>query len=66
VEPAGANYPSSLPHDLIRIAEEEGRHISQIKHVLILKDLPVDIRHNAKINRELLTAWAATKLPELA
>jgi acyl-CoA synthetase (AMP-forming)/AMP-acid ligase II len=28
--------------------------------------LPVDVRHNAKINRELLAEWAATKLRELA
>jgi acyl-CoA synthetase (AMP-forming)/AMP-acid ligase II len=28
--------------------------------------LPVDVRHNAKINREQLAAWAATQLPELA
>jgi len=28
--------------------------------------LPVDVRHNAKINRELLAEWAASKLPELA
>lgn len=30
--------------------------------VLFHKSLPVDVRHNAKINRELLTAWAAKKL----
>jgi olefin beta-lactone synthetase len=28
--------------------------------------LPVDVRHNAKINREQLAAWAAKQLPELA
>lgn len=30
--------------------------------VLFHKSLPVDVRHNAKINRELLAAWAAMKL----
>ncbi len=29
-----------------------------------IQRLPVDIRHNAKINRELLAQWAASKLPE--
>jgi acyl-coenzyme A synthetase/AMP-(fatty) acid ligase len=28
--------------------------------------LPVDVRHNSKINREQLAAWAATQFPELA
>jgi acyl-CoA synthetase (AMP-forming)/AMP-acid ligase II len=28
------------------------------------KPFPVDIRHNAKINREALAAWAATRLPK--
>jgi len=34
--------------------------------ILFHPRLPVDVRHNAKINRELLAAWAAEKLPELA
>lgn len=35
---------------------------SRINHVLRHKSLPVDIRHNAKINREQLAQWAAKKL----
>jgi acyl-CoA synthetase (AMP-forming)/AMP-acid ligase II len=37
----------------------------QIQAVLFRHALPVDIRHNAKINREYLAAWAARRLPEL-
>jgi hypothetical protein len=29
-----------------------------IQHFLLHPGLPVDVRHNAKINRELLAAWA--------
>jgi acyl-CoA synthetase (AMP-forming)/AMP-acid ligase II len=34
----------------------------EIRHVLPHPSLPVDIRHNAKINRELLASWAETQL----
>ncbi|MEX2091757.1 MAG: fatty acid CoA ligase family protein [Pirellulales bacterium] len=37
-----------------------------VKRVLFYPLLPVDVRHNAKINREQLSVWAATQLPELA
>ena len=33
-----------------------------IKHVLFHPGFPVDIRHNSKISREKLSAWAAKKL----
>jgi acyl-CoA synthetase (AMP-forming)/AMP-acid ligase II len=65
VEPSSETFPPSLPHDLIRFAKGTSRHTAMIRNVLILGKLPVDVRHNAKINRELLAEWAATKLPEL-
>ncbi len=34
----------------------------KIRHVFPHPLLPVDIRHNAKINRELLASWAETRL----
>ena len=38
-----------------------------IKHVLFHDGpLPVDVRHNAKINRETIAIWAETQLPEVA
>lgn len=35
---------------------------SSIDKVFICKSLPVDVRHNAKINRELLCEWATAQL----
>ncbi len=35
---------------------------AQIQHFLIRRRFPVDIRHNAKINREKLAAWAARRI----
>ena len=37
----------------------------QIKHVLFHTGLPVDTRHNAKIDRQALSHWAETQLPEV-
>jgi hypothetical protein len=34
----------------------------QIQTVLYPKAFPVDVRHNAKIDREKLAAWAAERL----
>ena len=33
-----------------------------LKAILFYSNLPVDVRHNAKINRELLASWAAKQL----
>lgn len=33
-----------------------------IKRVFVCEKFPVDVRHNAKINRELLSEWASAKL----
>jgi acyl-CoA synthetase (AMP-forming)/AMP-acid ligase II len=37
-----------------------------LRAVLFHRQLPVDVRHNSKINREQLAVWAATQLPEMA
>lgn len=37
-----------------------------ITHFLFHEGLPVDVRHNAKINRDALKHWADTQLPEVA
>jgi hypothetical protein len=34
----------------------------RIQAILYYGRLPVDVRHNAKINRELLTRWAAKRI----
>jgi len=41
-------------------------HLAGIGHYLRHPAFPVDIRHNAKIGREKLAAWAATQLKEHA
>jgi len=38
-------------------------HTATIRHILFHPGFPVDIRHNAKINREALAAWAGKRLP---
>lgn len=38
-------------------------HTKSIKHILFYPEFPVDIRHNAKINREALSQWATEQLP---
>ena len=38
-------------------------HTRQICQVLFHPRFPVDVRHNAKIQRERLRAWAEQKLP---
>lgn len=38
------------------------QHTAVIRHILFHKGFPVDIRHNAKINRERLATWAAKRL----
>ncbi len=37
-------------------------HTAQVERILFHRGFPVDIRHNAKIGREKLAAWAAKKL----
>lgn len=48
-------------HQSVPLSEALG-HARGDMHVLLHKKLPTDIRHNSKINRELLTAWAAKQL----
>ena len=61
-----------MPHlpqyEHVRIVEElralsQGFvHTARIEHYLVHDGFPVDIRHNAKIGREQLAAWAAKEL----
>ncbi len=44
--------------ELLELAEQHP-HTRSIKRVLFHPKLPVDVRHNAKIDREALAAWAA-------
>lgn len=57
---AGHNA-ADLPDELRHIAEGHV-HTAKIRHFLRHPGFPVDIRHNAKIGREKLAAWAAGEL----
>ena len=59
IEPErGANInKTKLEKELIEIAEKH-ELTKDIKRILFHKSFPVDIRHNSKIFREKLTAWA--------
>jgi olefin beta-lactone synthetase len=63
--------PGKMPHGKaatqrliaeLRDLAKSTPHTASIEHILVRKSLPVDVRHNVKINRELLAAWATKKL----
>jgi hypothetical protein len=67
VEPPPGEWPLSAAAqqrtagELLDLAAEHA--ITRgIHDVLFYRDLPVDVRHNAKIQREVLATWAATQL----
>jgi acyl-CoA synthetase (AMP-forming)/AMP-acid ligase II len=67
VEPWPDRRPKSTIDGQQLIAElrtlgQKHAHTTNIAHFLIKDALPVDIRHNAKIYREKLAAWATAKL----
>jgi olefin beta-lactone synthetase len=51
----------SLLHELRALGLRHA-NTRQIAHFLLHKNLPVDVRHNAKIYREQLARWAAKRL----
>jgi acyl-CoA synthetase (AMP-forming)/AMP-acid ligase II len=50
-----------LARDVLGFAKQNPA-TRQVQAVLFRSSLPVDVRHNAKINREQLTVWATKKL----
>lgn len=50
-----------LREDLLALAKSQ-ELTSPIKHVLFHRGFPVDVRHNAKINREALSVWASRRI----
>jgi acyl-coenzyme A synthetase/AMP-(fatty) acid ligase len=56
-----ADQHEHLRAELVRLGEGFV-HTARVQTVLFHPKLPVDIRHNAKISRELLAVWAAEKL----
>lgn len=66
VEPLPACFPTGrrkkqFREELLRLGDASELTRS-IKDVLFHRNLPVDVRHNAKINREQLAAWAVGRL----
>jgi acyl-CoA synthetase (AMP-forming)/AMP-acid ligase II len=59
--PRGKTERARLINEL-RAVGQTAEHTKLIREVLICKSLPVDVRHNVKINREQLAAWAVKKL----
>lgn len=49
--------------ELLRMARAH-EMTREIRHVLFKKELPVDVRHNAKIDRDRLARWAGFILPK--
>lgn len=64
VELAGARKPAARLVDELRRLASANALTSSIAVFLFHPSLPVDIRHNAKIFREKLAAWAADQLHE--
>jgi olefin beta-lactone synthetase len=67
VEPWPEHWPgSTAAHERLRKELSQlaaGNELTRsVQHVFLMKALPVDIRHNAKIFREKLAVWAAEKL----
>lgn len=57
----GAREHETVRRELLEMGRRH-EHTAPIVEVLFHKAFPVDIRHNAKINRALLASWAAKKL----
>ena len=62
LEPGATVVEATLLAELAVLAAANPLTAS-IQHFLVHPGLPVDIRHNAKIDRPLLAAWAAGRLP---
>ena len=59
---ANKSARKALIKELLNLASQYN-HTDRIKDIMIHKEFPVDIRHNAKIFREQLSQWAAKKVP---
>ncbi len=60
--PLGRADQARLRRELLSRGEQFA-HTARIATILFHRSFPVDIRHNSKIFREQLAAWAARKLP---
>jgi hypothetical protein len=58
---ANPEQQERLLQELRSLAQQDPR-TQQLEHYFLMKQLPVDIRHNSKIFREKLAVWAAGQL----
>ncbi|MBI1902840.1 MAG: AMP-binding protein [Planctomycetia bacterium] len=68
IEPHAASFPKTTAArqkllDEVRELAEASPLTRTVRHFLIHPAFPVDVRHNAKIFREKLALWAATRIP---
>jgi acyl-CoA synthetase (AMP-forming)/AMP-acid ligase II len=59
--PATADGRNQLVEELQSLAAQHA-HTAEIRDIFLMRHLPVDIRHNAKIFREKLAVWAEKEL----
>jgi acyl-CoA synthetase (AMP-forming)/AMP-acid ligase II len=59
--PTGPADQRSLTEELLRLARKHSL-TQRVERILLHPSLPVDVRHNAKINREELARWAAQQM----
>lgn len=68
VELESGSLPAASESELLvqqlRARAQEFPHTSDIAHFLFHPSLPVDVRHNVKINREELAVWASKELAD--
>jgi acyl-coenzyme A synthetase/AMP-(fatty) acid ligase len=53
---------AQLSQDILKLAANNPS-TADIQYVLVKDELPVDIRHNAKISREKIALWAQDRIP---
>jgi hypothetical protein len=53
---------AQLSQDILELAANNPA-TADIQFVLVMDELPVDIRHNAKIFREKIALWAQDRIP---
>ena len=61
LEPLGSPNRAEVERDSRALAEEFA-HTKTLQKLLWHESLPVDVRHNSKINREALAEWAASRM----
>lgn len=59
--PRNADEKKALAAEILELLKKSAL-TNSISRVFICENLPVDVRHNAKINRELLSKWASGQL----